>query len=188
MQRVRLNQHALELNRLQQLAQRLGSAAGIGGVGTLGNRDAQDLGIEANLGNDYCYVRVGFSAGAPLALAITNRYRFTRPGSMPWSNPGWQKWRKPESVGDDESGAERAPRILEALVVSSECFIACMEVLYQVCKHDWQLTGRLANEQLKALSIDLLEPTESILIATGQIRALSAVARRCLDSRCCPRE
>ena len=35
MQRVRLNQHALELNRVQKLPQRLGFAAGIGGVGGL---------------------------------------------------------------------------------------------------------------------------------------------------------
>jgi hypothetical protein len=73
MQRVRLNQHALELNRLQQLAQRLGSAAGIGGVGTLGNRDAQDLGIEASVGNDYCCARVGFSDGDTQRLAVTGQ-------------------------------------------------------------------------------------------------------------------
>ena len=52
MQRVRLHQNAFQLDCLQQLPQCLGFTACISGVGGLGNRDAQALGIEADLGNE----------------------------------------------------------------------------------------------------------------------------------------
>ena len=47
MQCIRLHQNAFQLDRLQQLPKRLGFAAGISGVGGLGNRAAQTLGIQA---------------------------------------------------------------------------------------------------------------------------------------------
>ena len=41
MQRVSLNEHYLELDGLQQLAQGLNLTTGIGGIGGLGDRHAQ---------------------------------------------------------------------------------------------------------------------------------------------------
>lgn len=73
MQRVRLHQHAFQRDGLQQLPQRLGFAAGISGVGGLCNRDAQALGIEADLGNECRCARVAFSDGAPQRLAVTDQ-------------------------------------------------------------------------------------------------------------------
>ena len=51
MQRVRLHQQPLELHAVQQLAQRRDLAAGIGGVGALGDGHTQAVGIQAYLGN-----------------------------------------------------------------------------------------------------------------------------------------
>ena len=51
MQRVGLHQHTLKFNSLQQKAQGLDFATGIGGVGGLGDCHAQRLGVEAHLGD-----------------------------------------------------------------------------------------------------------------------------------------
>jgi hypothetical protein len=50
-QRVGLHLHTLKVDCLQQLAQGLDLSAGIGGVGGLGDRHAQHLGVEAHLGD-----------------------------------------------------------------------------------------------------------------------------------------
>jgi hypothetical protein len=50
-QRIGLHQHTLQFNCLQQQAQGLDLATGIGGVGGLGNRRAQRLGAETHLGD-----------------------------------------------------------------------------------------------------------------------------------------
>ena len=71
MQRVGLQQHPLELHRLQQLAQGLDFAAGIGGVGGLGDRHTQALGVEAHLGDEPRCARSGLVDGAPQRLAVT---------------------------------------------------------------------------------------------------------------------
>jgi len=73
MQRVGLHQHPLELHRLQQLAQGLDLAAGIGGVGGLGDRHTQALGVEAHLGDKACCARSGRVDGAPQRLAVTHQ-------------------------------------------------------------------------------------------------------------------
>ncbi len=73
MQRVRLHQHAFQFNRVQQLTQRLGFAAGIGGVRVLSDRDAQALGTETDLGNEFRCARVGVSDGAPQRLGVTDQ-------------------------------------------------------------------------------------------------------------------
>jgi hypothetical protein len=62
-----------QLERVQQLLQRLCSASVIGCIGGLSDRDAQALGIEADLGNEFCCARVGFSDGAPQRLAVTDQ-------------------------------------------------------------------------------------------------------------------
>jgi hypothetical protein len=129
MQRVRLNQHALELNRVQQLPQRLGFAAGIGGVGGLGNREAQALGIEADLGNECRCARVGFSDGAPQRLAVTDQrlesLRHTRLSRHPLAKQGFKAshvaLRKQQSEGGSrgflaEIGAQQ---LVEDLTVTS---------------------------------------------------------------------
>ena len=51
MQRVGLHQQAVEINAIQQLAQGRDLAAGIGGVGVLGNRHAKGVGEQAHLGD-----------------------------------------------------------------------------------------------------------------------------------------
>lgn len=51
MQRVRLHQQPLEINPIQQLAQRRDLTTGIGGIGALLDRHAEAVGIEADLGN-----------------------------------------------------------------------------------------------------------------------------------------
>ena len=72
MQRVGLHQHPLELHRLQQLAQGLDFAAGIGGLGGLGDRHTQALGVEAHLGDEPRCARSGLVDGAPQRLAVTD--------------------------------------------------------------------------------------------------------------------
>ena len=73
MQRVSLNQHTLKLHCLQQLAQGLDLATGIGGVGGLGNRHAQRLGVEAHLSDETCCAGVVLSDGASQRLAVTHQ-------------------------------------------------------------------------------------------------------------------
>jgi hypothetical protein len=73
MQRVGLHQHTLKLDRLQQLAQSLDLAAGISGVGGLGDRHAQRLGIEAHLGNETRCAGLVLGDGTPQRFAITNQ-------------------------------------------------------------------------------------------------------------------
>jgi len=51
MQRVRLHQQALKLDAIQELAQGLDLAAVVGGVGALGDRYAQAVGVQAHLGD-----------------------------------------------------------------------------------------------------------------------------------------
>jgi hypothetical protein len=72
MQRVGLHQDPVKLHRLQQLAQGLDFAAGISGVGGLGDRHTQALGVEAHLGDEPRCARSGLVDGAPQRLAITD--------------------------------------------------------------------------------------------------------------------
>jgi hypothetical protein len=52
MQRVGVYQQAVEINAIHQLAQGRDLAAGIGGVGVLGNRHAKGVGVETHLGDN----------------------------------------------------------------------------------------------------------------------------------------
>ena len=94
MQRVRLHQSAFQLDFLQQLPQCLGFAAGISRVGGLGNRDAQTLGVKADLGDEFRCARVGFSDGAPQRLAVTHQrlesFRYTRLSRHPLAQQGFK--------------------------------------------------------------------------------------------------
>ena len=73
MQRVGLHQHTLKFDCLQQLAQGLDLATGIGGVGGLGDCHAQALGVEAHLSDEFCCARVGLGDRAPQRLAVTHK-------------------------------------------------------------------------------------------------------------------
>jgi hypothetical protein len=73
MQRIRLHQYPIELNRLQQLAQSLNLASGIGGVGALGDRHTKGLGVEAQLGKESRCARSVFSDRARMHLAVTHQ-------------------------------------------------------------------------------------------------------------------
>ena len=73
MQHVGLHQDPVKLHLLQQLAQGLDFAAGVGGIGGLGDRHAQRLGIEAHLSNELRRARVGFGDRAPQCLAVTDQ-------------------------------------------------------------------------------------------------------------------
>ena len=65
MQRIGLNQQAIEINAIQQLAQDRVLAAGTGGVGVLGNHDAQRVGVQAHLGDKALCARSGFLDRSP---------------------------------------------------------------------------------------------------------------------------
>ena len=61
MQRIRLHQQSLELHPIEELTQGLDLTAGIGGVGALGDRDAQAVGVETHLSDKTRCARGGFS-------------------------------------------------------------------------------------------------------------------------------
>ena len=73
MQSVGLHQNSIEFHRLQQLAQGLDFATGVGGIGGLGDRHAQRLGIEAHLSDELRCAGVGFGDRAPQRLAVTDQ-------------------------------------------------------------------------------------------------------------------
>jgi len=74
MQCVRLNQQPLELRAIQQLAQRRDLTTGIGGVGALGNGQAQTVGVEAHLGDQTHYAGGGFIDRAPQGFAFRDQH------------------------------------------------------------------------------------------------------------------
>jgi hypothetical protein len=73
MQRVGLHQQAVELDAIQQLAQSRDLAAGIGGVGVLGNRNAQRVGVQAHLSDKTRCARSGLIDRTPQGLAIAHQ-------------------------------------------------------------------------------------------------------------------
>ena len=73
MQRVGLHQQAIELDTIEELAQDRDLAAGIGGVGVLGNRNAQRVGVQAHLGDKTRCARGGLIDRTPQGLAVTHQ-------------------------------------------------------------------------------------------------------------------
>ena len=73
MQRIRLNQHASQVHALQKFPQGSGFAAGIGGVGGLGDRHAKRLGVEAHLGNESGCARGSFRNRPTKRLAVAHQ-------------------------------------------------------------------------------------------------------------------
>jgi len=107
MQRVGLHQHTLELDCLQQLARGLDLAIGVGGVGGLGNRHAQALGVEAHLSDECRGARVGLGDRTPQRLAITHQgarlLSHTRLGRHPVAQQGFK-------TGHVQLGQQQAER------------------------------------------------------------------------------
>ena len=73
MQRVGLHQQAVELDAIQQLAQGRDLAAGIGGVGVLGNGYPKGVGVQAHLGDKTRCARSGLLDRTPQGLAVTHQ-------------------------------------------------------------------------------------------------------------------
>jgi hypothetical protein len=72
-QRVRLHQQSLEVDAIEQLAQRRNLTAGISGVGALGNGHPKAVGVEADLGNETRCARSGLSDRSPQCLAVAHQ-------------------------------------------------------------------------------------------------------------------
>ena len=72
-QRVGLHQQAVELDAIQQLAQGRDLAAGIGGVGVLGNGYPKGVGVQAHLGDPTRCARSGLIDRTTQCLAVTHQ-------------------------------------------------------------------------------------------------------------------
>jgi len=80
MQRVGLNQHPLDPHRLQQVTQSLDLASGVGG---LGDRHAQALGVEAQLGDGSRILNPNVATDFDLFANREKFNRLTRGESLP---------------------------------------------------------------------------------------------------------
>ncbi len=74
------------------------------------------------------------------------------------------------TLRDDEPGAERVEQAFEQPDRCYGCFLTRMEVLYRVWKDEGERAGRLAYEQLKALPLHWVEPSEPLLEQAGRIK------------------
>jgi predicted nucleic acid-binding protein len=75
------------------------------------------------------------------------------------------------TLRDDEPGAEQVEQALEQPERCYACFLTRMEVLYRVWKDENERAGRLAYEQLKALPLNWVEPSEPLLVQAASIKA-----------------
>ncbi|MCP9807465.1 PIN domain-containing protein [Cyanobium sp. T1B-Tous] len=75
------------------------------------------------------------------------------------------------TLRDDEPGAEQVEQALEQPERCCACFLTRMEVLYRVWKDENERAGRLAYEQLKALPLNWVEPSEPLLVQAASIKA-----------------
>jgi len=75
------------------------------------------------------------------------------------------------TLRDDEPGAEQVEQALEQSERCYACFLTRMEVLYRVWKDENERAGRLAYEQLKALPLNWVEPSEPLLVQAASIKA-----------------
>ena len=71
----------------------------------------------------------------------------------------------------DEPGAEQVEQALDQSQRCYACFLTRMEVLYRVWKDENERAGRLAYEQLKALPLNWVEPSEPLLEQAASIKA-----------------
>lgn len=80
------------------------------------------------------------------------------------------------TLRDDEPGAERVAQAFEQPDRCYACFLTRMEVLYLVWKDEGERAGRLAYEQLKALPLHWVEPSEPLLEQAGRIKACHSLS------------
>jgi predicted nucleic acid-binding protein len=80
------------------------------------------------------------------------------------------------TLRDDEPGAERVEQAFEQPDRCYACFLTRMEVLYRVWKDEGERAGRLAYEQLKALPLHWVEPSEPLLEQAGRIKACHSLS------------
>lgn len=79
------------------------------------------------------------------------------------------------TLRDDEPGAERAEQAFDLPERCYACFLSRMELLYRVWKDEGERAGRLAYEQLKALPLSWVEPSEPLLEQAARIKAAQQV-------------
>ena len=80
------------------------------------------------------------------------------------------------TLRDDEPGAERIEQAFEQPDRCYACFLSRMEVLYRVWKDEGERAGRLAYEQLKALPLHWVEPSEPLLEQAARIKACHSLS------------
>ncbi|MFZ1983351.1 MAG: PIN domain-containing protein [Desulfatitalea sp.] len=84
------------------------------------------------------------------------------------------------TLRDDEPGADQvAGLLLQAQKGESSCkicFISLMELFYRVWKDENESAGRLAYEQCRALPIEIIHESESLLEHSAQIKAIHRVS------------
>ncbi len=84
------------------------------------------------------------------------------------------------TLRDDEPGADQvADFLFEAQNEKSLCmicFISLMELFYRVWKDENESAGRLAYEQCRALPIEIVHESDSLLERAAQIKATHRVS------------
>ena len=80
------------------------------------------------------------------------------------------------TLRDNEPGAERIEQAFEQPDRCYACFLSRMEVLYRVWKDEGERAGRLAYEQLKALPLHWVEPSEPLLEQAARIKACHSLS------------
>ena len=80
------------------------------------------------------------------------------------------------TLRDDDPGAERIEQAFEQPDRCYACFLSRMEVLYRVWKDEGERAGRLAYEQLKALPLHWVEPSEPLLEQAARIKACHSLS------------
>jgi len=80
------------------------------------------------------------------------------------------------TLRDDEPGADRVEQAFTEPERCYACFLSRMEMLYRVWKDEGERAGRLAYEQLKALPLNWVEPSEPLLEQAARIKACHALS------------
>lgn len=80
------------------------------------------------------------------------------------------------TLRDDEPGADRVAEVLGLATRGKAkcygCFITLMEVLYRVWRDEDKAAGQLAYQQCKALPIEWLSNSETLLVKAAEYKAV----------------
>lgn len=80
------------------------------------------------------------------------------------------------TLRDDEPGADRVAEVLGLAAKDQAkcfgCFITLMEVFYRVWRDENKAAGQLAYQQCRALPIEWLSNTESLLAKAAEYKAM----------------